>query len=176
MDLTEAFALPNQSIVALVGGGGKTSLMFSLAREARDRGRSALVTASTRFTRPAESDDFGLVTTTDEEAVAHIRGASWAQPMIATTGDGRLGRLQRLAPPTGTPFCPPSSCARTMATSEAVMGSPIGPPATAIMRSGRCTNCSVSGMPSTSSPTHRITSVLEDAMTGSRPVRRHPAL
>jgi probable selenium-dependent hydroxylase accessory protein YqeC len=100
MDLTEAFALPNQSIVALVGGGGKTSLMFSLAREARDRGRSALVTASTRFTRPAESDDFGLVTTTDEEAVAHIRGASWAQPMIATTGDGRLGRLQRLAPST----------------------------------------------------------------------------
>jgi molybdenum cofactor cytidylyltransferase len=39
-------------VVAIVGGGGKTSLLFRLGREARDRGRSAVLTGTTRFTTP----------------------------------------------------------------------------------------------------------------------------
>ena len=100
MDLTDAFGLPNQAIVAAVGGGGKTSLVFALAREAIERGRSAAVTGSTRFTRPANTNDFQLVATTDEDAVDHIKAASWARPLLVSAGDGTKGRLLGLAPGT----------------------------------------------------------------------------
>lgn len=40
-------------VVAIVGGGGKTSLLFRLGREARDRGLAAILTGTTRFTAPA---------------------------------------------------------------------------------------------------------------------------
>ena len=49
-------------VVALVGGGGKTSLLFRLGREARERGRSAVLTGTTRFTTPpALSGDVTLI-------------------------------------------------------------------------------------------------------------------
>ncbi len=93
MELTEAFGLPNHAIVAVVGGGGKTSLVFSLAREAHGQGRKAMVTTSTRFTRPGGSDDFQLLATSDAEALSHVRSASWERPLIVTTGDAARGRL-----------------------------------------------------------------------------------
>jgi probable selenium-dependent hydroxylase accessory protein YqeC len=40
-------------VVALVGGGGKTTALFRLGREARERGRSAVLTGTTRFTQRA---------------------------------------------------------------------------------------------------------------------------
>ncbi len=40
-------------VVALVGGGGKTTALFRLGREARDRGLPAVLTGTTRFTTPA---------------------------------------------------------------------------------------------------------------------------
>lgn len=52
MDLFEAFGFGPGVIVAAVGGGGKTSLVFSLANEAAARGLAAAVTTTVRFTRP----------------------------------------------------------------------------------------------------------------------------
>ncbi len=52
MDLFEAFGFGPGVIVAAVGGGGKTSLVFSLANEAAARGLAAAVTSTVRFTRP----------------------------------------------------------------------------------------------------------------------------
>jgi probable selenium-dependent hydroxylase accessory protein YqeC len=52
VDLFDAFGLGSGSIVAAVGGGGKTSLVFSLANEAAARGLAAAVTTTVRFTRP----------------------------------------------------------------------------------------------------------------------------
>jgi molybdenum cofactor cytidylyltransferase len=52
MDLYDAFGLQSGSIVAAVGGGGKTSLVYALAGEAARRGESAIITTSTKFTRP----------------------------------------------------------------------------------------------------------------------------
>jgi probable selenium-dependent hydroxylase accessory protein YqeC len=53
MDLWDALELRPGSIVAAVGGGGKTSLVYALAGEAATRGLSAVITTTTRFTRPA---------------------------------------------------------------------------------------------------------------------------
>jgi len=50
--LFEAFGFGPGVIVAAVGGGGKTSLVFALANEAAARGLAAAVTTTVRFTRP----------------------------------------------------------------------------------------------------------------------------
>jgi len=47
--LTEALALSDSDVVALVGGGGKTTAMFRLAREVAARNGRAITTTTTRI-------------------------------------------------------------------------------------------------------------------------------
>ena len=49
MTLTEALGMTADESVALVGGGGKTTAMFRLAREAVARGGRAITTTTTRI-------------------------------------------------------------------------------------------------------------------------------
>lgn len=54
MDLTQALNLPpGKGVTAIVGGGGKTSLMFRLAAEYAHRGQPVIVTTTTRIGDPA---------------------------------------------------------------------------------------------------------------------------
>lgn len=52
-----ALGIQQGDAVSLIGAGGKTSLMFRLAQEARDRGDKVLVTTSTKIFIP-ESDQY----------------------------------------------------------------------------------------------------------------------
>jgi probable selenium-dependent hydroxylase accessory protein YqeC len=47
--LTEALGIEVDDVVALVGGGGKTTTMFRLAREIVEKGEHALTTTTTRI-------------------------------------------------------------------------------------------------------------------------------
>ncbi len=49
MTLVEALGVSGNDVVALVGGGGKTTAMFRLARELTERGGCALTTTTTRI-------------------------------------------------------------------------------------------------------------------------------
>lgn len=49
MTLAEALGLAADEVVALVGGGGKTTAMFRLARETVERGGTAITTTTTRI-------------------------------------------------------------------------------------------------------------------------------
>ena len=49
MKLTEALNVAEDEVVALVGGGGKTSAMFRLVRETADNGGNAITTTTTRI-------------------------------------------------------------------------------------------------------------------------------
>ena len=49
MKLTEALNVAEDEVVALVGGGGKTSAMFRLARETAENGGTAITTTTTRI-------------------------------------------------------------------------------------------------------------------------------
>lgn len=91
-------------VVALVGGGGKTSALFRLGREARARGRSAVLTGTTRFTQPAHltegvtlvacdaadvPPDLSAVIATNTTALVHAGSepkARWA-PVDTATAD-----------------------------------------------------------------------------------------
>lgn len=54
--LREALGLSGGGVVALVGAGGKTSLMFRLAAELAGEGEAVLTTTTTRIRMPAPAD------------------------------------------------------------------------------------------------------------------------
>ena len=49
MKLKDAWGMTDDEVVALVGGGGKTSAMFRLAREIAQAGGRAITTTTTRI-------------------------------------------------------------------------------------------------------------------------------
>jgi probable selenium-dependent hydroxylase accessory protein YqeC len=80
---------PGAGYVFLIGGGGKTTLLFALARAAVSRGHLAITTTSTRILRPAPEESERVLVHPDPEpnlveqeleAVAHLTLASSLQP------------------------------------------------------------------------------------------------
>lgn len=51
--LTEALGLNAPALIAIVGGGGKTTLMYSLAKELRSAGKSVAAATTTRIMAPS---------------------------------------------------------------------------------------------------------------------------
>lgn len=101
VDLIEAFDLPDGAIVAAVGGGGKTSLVYALAAERAGRGGSALVTSTVRFTRPAGTKVDDIVETADTGFAEAVRGVlSPGRVTVAHRGHGLRGRMHGFAPET----------------------------------------------------------------------------
>lgn len=66
MKLFDAFELSKSDIIALVGGGGKTTTMFTLGREATERHLKTVLTTTTRIYCPADPEK-GLVMTRNSQ-------------------------------------------------------------------------------------------------------------
>ena len=73
-------------VTALIGGGGKTALMDTLAAELRRRG-TVIVTTSTHIRRPA---DYPVLTSGDEKAVSAALARSGAICVAAESVEGKL--------------------------------------------------------------------------------------
>jgi probable selenium-dependent hydroxylase accessory protein YqeC len=58
--LEEAFSLREKEVISLIGGGGKTTLMFALGKELSLRRKGILLTTTTKIWDPEPSDEFGL--------------------------------------------------------------------------------------------------------------------
>ncbi len=98
-DLATALGLGQREVVAFVGGGGKTTSMYRLCREASARGGRAVASGTARFTLPPGRPDVPVVIEEDEslllEAVrARLTESGW---LIAATGVGSKERLLPLS-------------------------------------------------------------------------------
>ena len=60
MTIEEALSLKNREVISLVGGGGKTTLMFALGNELSSKGKGIVVTTTTKIWEPAPSPSFAL--------------------------------------------------------------------------------------------------------------------
>lgn len=101
MDLYEAFALSPGAIVAAVGGGGKTSLVYSLGAEAAVRGLSAVVASTTKFTRPPGGEMPRIIESRDADLAARLRCELAPGAVVAASaGDGAHGRIDGFLPQT----------------------------------------------------------------------------
>ena len=78
---------PPRGVTALVGGGGKTTLMLQLARELAEGGARVIVTTTTHIFPP---DGIPLITNSSEEA---IRAALAKNPLICVGSPAKEGKL-----------------------------------------------------------------------------------
>ena len=82
------------AIVAAVGGGGKTSLVYALGRESAERGLAAIVTTTTRFTRPPGGQTPMIIETTEDRLAADVGVALRpGEALVAISGHGEHGRM-----------------------------------------------------------------------------------
>jgi len=99
VDLTDALRLGPREVVALVGGGGKTTAMYRLCGEAAARGRRAVASGTARFTEPFGGATVPLLVDQDEgRLVAAVRQAIATTPwLIAAAGRGSKERLEPIS-------------------------------------------------------------------------------
>ena len=75
-----------RGVTALIGGGGKTTLMYTLAEELRQRG-TVLITTSTHIQRP---EQYPVLTAADDAAVAAALAKHGAVCVAGETAEGKL--------------------------------------------------------------------------------------
>ena len=76
MGLREAFGIQRGAVVSLVGGGGKTTLMFALAHEIEAAGEKVITTTTTRIFEPSDSETFLIVEADEKEILKLLPAAS----------------------------------------------------------------------------------------------------
>lgn len=82
MKLLDAFNLPKTGVVSLVGGGGKTTTMFALGREAKERGLKTVLTTTTRIYYPADQGLDVVVAGTSQALLTEVRDKLAALPGV----------------------------------------------------------------------------------------------
>ncbi|MEX2080693.1 MAG: selenium cofactor biosynthesis protein YqeC [Dehalococcoidia bacterium] len=94
MDLYEAFGIRPGAIVAAVGGGGKTSLVYRLALDAAQRGLPSIATTTVKFTRPSGIPMPTIIEAPPGGIVEAIRTAlAPGVLLVATSGRSEHGRF-----------------------------------------------------------------------------------
>lgn len=94
MSVNEALGFRSGEMVALIGAGGKTTTLFRLAKELRDRGCKVLVTTTTKIFKPTKPHVDRLFLVADVEAFL-AESAKIKAPVIIGAGysvddDGKL--------------------------------------------------------------------------------------
>ena len=101
LDLDAPVDLPGIPVVAIVGGGGKTALLYRLGREARALGRRAVLGGTARFTPAPHGQMPPVITASPGVLATAVTGGLIETPLVvATTGHVSKGRLAAIDPET----------------------------------------------------------------------------
>jgi probable selenium-dependent hydroxylase accessory protein YqeC len=100
MKLKEALDIRPGEVVSLVGGGGKTTLMFALARELASGGHCVVTTTTTKILEPSPSETPLLLLEADEEELMRLFLGNVDKYRHITLASGRLtsGKLNGISP------------------------------------------------------------------------------
>jgi probable selenium-dependent hydroxylase accessory protein YqeC len=100
MKLKEALDIRPGEVVSLVGGGGKTTLMFALARELTLDGGCVVTTTTTKIIEPSPSETPLLLLEADEEELMRLLLDNVDKYRHITLASGRLtsGKLNGVSP------------------------------------------------------------------------------
>ena len=100
MQLSQALDLHHGDMAALIGAGGKTTTMFRLAKELRQKGRKVLVTTTTKIFKPSKPHVDRLFLVDDVAALIEACAAIAAPAVIgAGAGVSEDGKLLGLPAP-----------------------------------------------------------------------------
>ena len=105
--LREGLMLEGGGVVSLVGGGGKTSLMFKLARELSMAGEPVLTTTTTKIFEPSRGQTSSAILSDSVPQILDRAGALLKGHLHLTAAAGRLpasGKLYGFRPDIITEF------------------------------------------------------------------------
>ena len=85
MLLRDALGVTPGEMVSLIGAGGKSTILFRLARELRDQGGKVMVTTTTKIFKPTKPHIDWLFIVGDVQALVEVC-AEIAAPMIIGAG------------------------------------------------------------------------------------------
>ncbi len=89
--LSEALGLRTREMISLTGAGGKTTLMFRLARELRLEGKRVITTTTTKILEPSEDESPHLFVSEDETEMRAFISRHLAQYRQITLARERIG-------------------------------------------------------------------------------------
>ncbi len=99
MKLKEAFDINFGEVISLVGGGGKTTLMFALAHELASNGSSVITTTTTKILEPLSSQtQFLLIVPEDRVIGALQQNLRSYKHITVATERLPLGKLKGVSP------------------------------------------------------------------------------
>jgi len=98
--LTDSLGLQEREVISLVGAGGKTTLMFRLARELLLAGRKVVTTTTTKILEPTPEETPCLIVDQDEDKVKTFVRTHLEQNHHITVASERLGsgKLKGVSP------------------------------------------------------------------------------
>ncbi len=70
--LSEALGIQSREVISLVGAGGKTTLMFRLAKELSLSGKKVVTTTTTKILKPTPGETGSLFIDPDEERIKNF--------------------------------------------------------------------------------------------------------
>jgi molybdenum cofactor cytidylyltransferase len=97
VELCDALKIHDGELVAIVGGGGKTSALYRLGAELAARGVPVLLSGTARFTPPERGEAPNLAIVEDADALRRAVDDG-RSPLTVATGWGSKGRLLPLEP------------------------------------------------------------------------------
>lgn len=99
--LQKAFDIRPGEVISLTGGGGKTTLMFAMAKDLSAPGGLVITTCTTKMYPPSDLDTPHLFISRDEDDIIdHIRryGKTFGHMCLARETDHSTGKLKGLDP------------------------------------------------------------------------------
>lgn len=98
--LTESLGLARREVISLTGAGGKTTLMFRLAKELSLTGKKIVTTTTTKILEPSPGETVSLFVHTDEEEIKQFIDTHLDGYRHITVASERLesGKLKGVSP------------------------------------------------------------------------------
>ncbi len=99
MRLKEALDVEPGEVISLVGGGGKTTIMFALAHELAGNGNCVITTTTTRIREPSSSETQLLLVEKDDEKMVRLLLENMADYRHITLARNKaFGKLDGITP------------------------------------------------------------------------------
>src|SRR5437588_6979647 len=97
--LSELLDLPPRPLISIVGSGGKTTTMYTLASELAQRGSRIITTTTTNIYFPKQGETDTLIVAAETPALLKMIGVAWEQHQRVTVarkaiGADKIGGLQ----------------------------------------------------------------------------------
>lgn len=98
-DLIDLPALPTYPLISIVGAGGKTTTMYTLAGELAQRGKRVITTTTTQIFLPEQDETDTLIIASETPTLLDMISAAWKQHSRVSVASStiRAGKLDKLA-------------------------------------------------------------------------------